>query len=362
MKNNAAKYDKAMAAGAVADQKLKFITPETAPLRLSGFAFGKCEGKFRRLPEDERFSDGVKILSWHTSGGRVDFRTDSTRLQIKVKLHKSSHMDHMPDVGSCGFDLYAGEPGRAVMIGTSRSKAGSDEYESTLHNDTLPGKMENYTINFPLYSGIESLLIGIDEDAQLQAPAPWADERPMVFYGTSITQGGCASRPGMSYPAILSRRFNIPALNFGFSGNGKGEPAVAEYLAKITDPAFYLLDYEPNARPDGVRETLSSFIDILREKHPETPVFVMSSLRFNREIPITGSPDIQADILAGSVKFQRAEVQRRKKAGDKNIHFINGGRIAGKDWHEFSVDGCHQTDLGFYMIANNLEKILKKVL
>ncbi|MBO5668496.1 MAG: SGNH/GDSL hydrolase family protein [Lentisphaeria bacterium] len=362
MKNSAAKYDKAMAAGVTAAEELKFITPETGPLRLSGFAFGKCDGKLRRLPEDERFSDGVKILSWNTAGGRVDFRTDSTRLQIKVKLHTSSHMDHMPDVGSCGFDLYAGEPGKSVMIGTSRSKAGSDEYESSLHNDTLPGKMENYTINFPLYSGIESLLIGIDANARMLPPAPWQSERPMVFYGTSITQGGCASRPGMAYPAILSRRFNIPALNFGFSGNGKGEPVMAEYLAKITDPAFYLLDYEPNARPEGIKETLSKFIDILREKHPETPIFVMSSLRFNREIPITGSPDIQAEILAESVRFQRAEVQRRKRAGDKNIYFINGGKVAGKNWHEFAVDGCHQTDLGFYMIANNLEKILKKVL
>jgi hypothetical protein len=166
----------------------------------------------------------------------------------------------------------------------------------------------------------------------------------------------------MAYPAILGRRFNIPVLNFGFSGNGKGEAIVARHLAQIPDPAAYILDYEPNALPAGIRQTLEGFIRILRQKHPDTPVFVMSALRFNREIPLTGTPDIQAGFLADSVRFQQNLIRKLQRSGDKNIHFINGAKIAGPDWHEFSVDGCHQTDLGFYFIANKLEKILKKFL
>lgn len=362
MKNNAANYDKAMAAVPKKDGILKFIPFDTPPIRLSGFPLAPFGDKLRRLPDDQRLSDAVRVLSSNTSGGRLDFRSDTRHLQIRVKLRNASHMDHMPDVGSCGFDLYMGEPGKSVMIGTSRAKNGSDAYTSQLHARELPGQFENYTINLPLYSGIESLEIGLDPEASLLPPAPWRDEQPMVFYGTSITQGGCASRPGMSYSNILGRRFNMPSLNFGFSGNGKGEPEVAGYLAQIKNPALYLLDYEPNALPEGIKNTLPDFLDILRSKHPETPIFVISSLRFNQEIIITGSPDIQADLLAESVKFQRKEINRRRRNGDKNIYFIDGGKIAGKDWHEFSVDGCHQTDLGFYMIANKLEKIFKKVL
>lgn len=362
MKNRVEKYDRAMAVDQKSCDTLRFIPFDMPPLRVSGFPFASPGECLRRLPDDQHLSQGVRFLSPHTSGGRIDFRSNTRHLCVKVKLRSSSHMYHMPDVGSAGFDLYMGEPDKAVMIGISRFENGSDEYTSYLHIYELPGKMENFLINMPLYSGIEALEIGIDPDAELLPPAPWKDDRPMVFYGTSITQGGCASRPGMSYTNILGRRFNMPSLNFGFSGNGKGEPEVAEYLAQIPDPALYLLDYEPNAQPEGVRKTLKEFIDILRNAHPDTPIFVMSSLRFNREIPITGDPDIQVPVLAGSAAFQRNEVNRRRRAGDKNIHFINGGKIAGKDWHEFSVDGCHQTDLGFYIIANQLEKILKKVL
>ena len=362
MKNEAAKYDRAMAAAANEEKPYRYLTADTEPLRLSGFAFRRPGEALKRLPDDPALSEAVRRLSWHTSGGRIDFRTDSSRISVKVRLTRSSHMDHMPDVGSCGFDLYVGEPGEAVMLGTSRSNAGADEYVSRLHSYDLSRKMRNFTLDLPLYSGIEELLIGVDEDASLLPPAPWHDPRPMVFYGTSITQGGCASRPGMAYTAILSRRFNRPALNFGFSGSGKGEPRVAEYLAQIADPALYLLDYEPNAMPDGIRDTLETFIDILREKHPETPIFVMSCLRFNREICITDDPEKQESTLSLSAAFQQSEVLRRRKAGDRNIHFINGGRIAGPHWHEFSVDGVHQTDLGFYVIANELTKILAPVL
>ncbi len=360
MKNFVAQYDQAMAVDNSSNEGLRYIPISQKPLRVSGFAFTGKDGSLRRLPENAGFSPGVAGLSEYTAGGRIDFRSNTKRIWVKVKLKNPSHMDHMPDTGSCGCDLYIGPAGRSYMLGTSRFQAGANEYESRMHNYELPGTMENFSINMPLYSGVESFLIGIDKEAELLPPAPFATDRPLVIYGSSITQGGCASRPGMAYPAILGRRFNQPVLNFGFSGNGKGETIVAEHLAMIDDPACYILDYEPNALPAGIRQTLETFIDILRKKHPATPIFVMSSLRFNREITITGSPDIQAKQLADSVKFQQSIVRKKQRSGDKNIHFIHGGKIPGKNWHEFSVDGCHQTDLGFFIIANKLENILSR--
>ena len=362
MNNSAAKFDPAMAVPNKSQEGLKFIPFDTPPIRLTGFVFHEPGKTLRRFPLTQDLPHGVEVQAYHTSGGRLDFRSNTRRLWIRVKLHESSHADHMPDTGGCGFDLYIGEPGKAAMLGGSRSKAGSDEYTSALHTFELSGKMENYTINMPLYSGVLSLEIGIDEDAQILPPAPFASEQPIIVYGTSITQGGCASRPGMAYTAILSRYFNQPVLNYGFSGSGRGEPVVAEYLTKIENPAAFILDYEPNAQAEGIRETLETFISILRKKNPETPILVMSSVRMNREIPISGSPEIQAPKQAASVRFQQGLIRRLRKAGDKNLYFINGGKISGKDWHEFSVDGIHQTDLGFYFIAKGLKKVLKKIL
>ena len=347
-------YDKAMSFTAVTDQNIQYHSPFEPPFRISGFAFGFADG-FRRLPDDPELPEAVRFLASHCAGGRIDFKTDSKKIFVKVELRNQSHMDHMPDTGSCGCDLYTGDPGEEHLLGVTRFPAGSDSYTSKLHSHEFSTrKIRNFTINLPLYSGIKSLEIGLEDDAEILPPAPWSNDSPIIVYGSSITQGGCASRPGMAYTAIISRKLNQPVLNYGFSGNGKGEPILAEYLSSINSPALYLLDYEPNAQPEGIRKTLSAFLDILRKKHPETPIIQMSSLRFNAELPVTGSPEIQFHAMAESVKFQRREINRRKKAGDKNIYFISGATLCGKNWHEYAVDGTHQTDLGFSVMAKSL--------
>ena len=342
-------------------KNLRYIKLDDECWRLSGFAFRQPHQDLHRLPDSREIPPAVAALARHTSGGRLDFISNTTRIWVKVKLKDPSHMYHMPDSGSCGFDLYSGAPGESFFIGASRFKAGANKYESKMHLYKFDGNFHHFTLNFPLYSGIKSLKIGIDKDAEIRPPAPWQDDRPMVFYGSSITQGGCASRPGMAYPAILGRRFNRPVFNFGFSGSGMGESVVAAQLAKIPDPALFLLDYDGNAKLEGMQRTLKDFISILRQSHPDTPIVVLSSLRYNREIPITGSPDIQLPEIAASADFQRAEVERRQQTGDKNIYFVHGGTICGKLWHEFAVDGIHPTDLGFFHLADELENIIAKI-
>jgi len=320
-------------------------------------------GKMRRLPDDPALSEAVRFLSNHTSGVRLDFKSTSKQIRLRVKLSHVSHMDHMAQTGSCGFDLYSGKPGKSYLVGTARFPFDADSFETTLLRNCFPTeKMRDFTLNFPLYSGVESLEIGFDQNSEIAPPEPWSSRGKMIFYGTSITQGGCASRPGMVYSALLGRALNRPVLNFGFSGNGKGEKVVAEHLARIEDAGVFVLDYEPNARPEGIRATLSDFIDTLRQKHADTPIVVMSSLRFNLELVFTEDTDIQQKDLAESARFQRREVNRRRRAGDKNIFFINGATLGGKNWHEFSVDGTHQTDLGFFVIAERLLPKLKKIL
>ena len=353
-------YDQAMSYTAVTDENMLYHSPFESPFRISGFAYGLQDGLLSRFPDDPALPEAVRFLATHCAGGRIDFKTDSKKIFVKVELRNTSHMDHMPDTGSCGCDLYVGEPGEEFFIGVSRFPAGSESYNCKLHSYEFNNKkIRNFTINLPLYSGIKSIEIGLEDDAKILKPAPWSNDSPIVIYGSSITQGGCASRPGMAYPAIISRKLNRPVLNFGFSGNGKGEAIVAEYLAKITDPALYLLDYEPNAQPAGIRKTLETFLDILRKSHPTTPIIQMSCIRFNAELPATESTAIQFPLMSESIKFQRREISKRQKVGDKNIYFLSGAALCGKNWHEYSVDGTHQTDLGFSVMAQSLLKKMR---
>lgn len=353
-------YDELMRARGIDRDGMRWMSLDTPPLRASGMAFRKPGEPLRRMPLDGRFPDAVNFLASHTSGVQLAFRSDTTNVAVRVKLVNDSKMDHMPRVGSSGFDLYIGEPKRRFYAGSSRFPFNADEYSGKLNQHPLPaGVTREFLVDFPLYSGVESFELGIDADASLEAPSPWDDPRPVVVYGTSITQGGCASRPGMSWTNILSRKWNLPVLNFGFSGSGKGEVAVISQLAAVENPRLYVLDYEPNAGLDGIKATLEGALDILRAAHPETPIAVVSSSRFNSEIAASGNLMERAEMFEQGVAFQRGTVERRRAAGDRKLVFIDGGMPYG-DWHEYTVDGVHFTDLGFMRAAEYLAPYLEE--
>lgn len=356
------KFDRSTGVENNDNKGLRYIDIDMDELRVSGFAFRKKGEPFSRMPRDRKLPNAVTVLARNTAGGRIDFASNTTRIWLKVKLKEAGHMDHMPDTGSCGFDLYMGEPGKSYFIGTSRFKQGEDKYETRMHNFLFDGAMHNFTLNMPLYSGVKSVKIGIDENAEILPPAPWSDERPLVIYGTSITQGGCASRPGMAYTAILGRRFNRPVLNFGFSGSGRGEAIVATHLAKVENPGAFILDYDANTNLEEMKNTLEEFIAVLRAAHPEVPLVVISGPRYNREIILSCDIDTPMQAKALSAEFQENTVKKLRDAGDKNIYFINGGKLYGELWHELSVDGVHATDAGFLIYAQNLSNFLDEIL
>ena len=355
------KFDRNMAVKNVDETEMKWFSADDEPLRLTGFYFRKKGGLFRRFDLDDNLPPAVNGLAWHTAGGQLSFISNTKVVRLKVTLGHESLMDHCTKIGSSGFDIYMGKPGgKQYFCGSSRIKVNSDSYEVDLFKCER-AEMREFTVNFPLYCGVDSFEIGFDADAEIKAPTPWKCDKPVVVYGTSITQGGCANRPGMAYTNIISRRLNRPFLNFGFSGSGRGEPYVFEQLAKVEDPAMFILDYEANANT-GIWTTLSEGIDILRAKHPDTPIMVVSKFHFNREYVETGSLTARAPAAEKSWKFERAEVNRRRRAGDKNITFVYGGWKNEKDWTEFTVDGVHATDLGFYMFAKMLTPKIAKVL
>ncbi len=343
---------------------LKYLIPAEKPLRLSGFCWYDTDHVYRRLPlrPDGKLSRGVELLAWNTAGGQVAFRSDTGRIVLKVKMRSNNVMYHMAQTGTAGFDLYAGPPGRQRFFGVTRFPAGAKEYTARLFQGER--RMRDFTINFPLYAGVDQVFIGVDADAEVEAPPAWEDDRPIVIYGTSITQGGCASRPGMAYTNLLSRRLNRPVVNLGFSGNGKGEPEVAAEIAKIENPACFILDYEANVhQAKRMRDTLTPFIGILRKNHPDVPILLLSKVRYAYEgRDLERGNDLPRPKSVQAIQAEEHAAFEKLSREDANLHFLSGDDLLGADFDECSVDGVHPTDLGFYRMAEKLEPAIRQLL
>ncbi len=353
------KYDAMMADRLISGRDLVWYGVDDPPFRLGGLPFRHPGGRFRRLPElpAGAIPEAVDMLAWHTSGATLAFKTDSVRICLRARLAYSNLMDHMTAVASGGFDLYLGTPGARRFCTVTRFPADRIEYSLVLLEGLAPVGMREYLLNFPLYSGVETVEIGLAPDAVVAPPTPWRSKKRIVFYGTSITQGGCASRPGMSLTGILSRRWNMEVVNLGFSGSGRGEPEVIELVAQVPDPALIVFDYAPNAGLAGLKRTLPGAVDIIRRHHPETPLALMTPLHFCRELLSSE----RAGEFREAEALMRSEVGRRRSTGDDNIHFVCGtAEEAG--WSEYTVDGIHYTDLGFSrqadLVAPQLEGLL----
>lgn len=358
---DAVKLDRNMTVEAVRADALKWLSPLEPPFHIAGFAWFEQERKYRRLPSAtaDALPPAVDILANCTAGGQIRFRTDSSQLSIRVKLAGPGNMYHMPATGQCGFDCYLGEPGEQRYLSTTRFDPTQTEYEFSFY-DWKAKRPLQVTLNFPLYQGVEEVWIGVDEDANIGAPSEYASSKPVVLYGTSITQGGCATRPGMAYPNLLSRCLPFEFINLGFSGNGRGEPEVARTIAGIADPAMFVLDYEANAgTAEQLAETLPAFIRILRERHPAVPILVVSKIRYAGEWFYEEKRHLASD----RKHVQQSTVERLQKEGDANIHFLDGGTLLGEeDAEECTVDGAHPTDLGFLRMAKSLAPVIRELI
>jgi lysophospholipase L1-like esterase len=353
------KDDKAVGPKEAEGDQLTWHVPSEPPFRLAGFAWFQHDRAYRRLPVTPKWPlpEAVDNLANCTAGGQIQFQTNSRKVAVRVRLAAPASMDHMPQTGSAGFDCYLGRPKRQRYWSTTRFPFGADSYTCSLLD--LPERAKrSVTLNFPLYQGVKEVLVGMEPDARVQAPPPYEDDRLIVVYGTSITQGGCAARPGMAFTNILSLRLNRPFVNLGFSGSGRGEPEVARTIAEIPNPACFLLDYEGNAGGGQLERTLNAFINILREAHLETPILVVSMIRMARD---HFSP-VEAREREERRDFQHRTVEEQRAAGDANIHFMDGGGLLGRDFDECTVDGVHPTDLGFWRMAKALEPVLKGIL
>ncbi len=355
-------YDPAMApGGSEAPPEFCWFGSDDRRCRLEGVRFRGPGDRLRRLPDDPALPEAVRHLAAHTSGLSLGFITGTGRLRLKVKLYSRSRHDHMPATGDAGFDLYWRSVSGWHFVAVTRLSPDENTYEADLLKNA-PRQEREFLLNYPLYSGVESVEIGIDPDASLRPPPPRADSRPVVIYGSSITQGACASRPGQAFANILSRRLGYEFLNYGFSGNGKGEPAVIDYLAQVPDPAMFILDYEANAGPAGIRATLEPALRRLRRDHAAVPIVILTRIPWGGELLETGDVKRRGAAARASFEFQKELVERLRGEGDRRLRLVDGSDLAGEDWDAGLVDGTHPNDLGFRRMADALEPLLRDIL
>ena len=218
------KIDQNFSAPGIGSFTMVYTNVRKAPLELEGLPwFQRNKSIFYRIPrsmKEKELNRGILDLAWHTSGVCVRFRSDSPILSIRAKLAYSFDMNHMPRAGSEGFDSYCSPDGDVPLYNkTVQPNRDQTEIEALLGVSPKKGSLCDWLVNFPLYGGVESVEIGIVKGSRLEAPTPHRIARPILFYGSSITQGGCASRPGNAYTSMLCRALDAPQINLGFSGS-----------------------------------------------------------------------------------------------------------------------------------------------
>lgn len=333
----------------------QIVYHDASAFPLLGKATEATATRYERLPDSLQHISRKPLwdLGRNSAGLALRFRSNSTCIAARWEVRDNRSMNHMTPTGIKGLDLYCLQDGEWIFAGSGRPQGKVNK--ATIVKNMLPQERE-YLLYLSLYDGVTSLAIGVDSLSEILQPAVDLPrrEKPIVFYGTSILQGGCASRPGMAHTNILERRLNRECINLGFSGNALLDLEIAHLMASV-DASMFVLDFVPNATVEQMRERADEFYSIIRRKHPHTPILFIEDPIF------THSPfDTRiAKEVKDKNEILNAIFQSLKQRGEKNIYFLSSRDIIGHDG-EATVDGIHFTDLGFMRYAEVLYPILKK--
>ena len=361
MKMNIADIDKNYAVTTIEGYDITFYDVfKDAFWMLEGLPFAEKNGNFCRLPMEllDKASEGVRGLSWHTSGGAVRFISDTPALTIKHTPANTLVSDNVPFTNCAGVDVYRRLPGEKCFIhcGTPRfHRCDIANMRNPLVCKNESGQEYEYLINFPRYGGLDDFAVGVVTGSTFRPAPARRVNKPIVFYGSSITHGSAASRPGLHYTARLCRAVDAEEINYGFAGNAKGEDLLAEMISDLEMSAF-VLDYDHNApSPEHLEATHSRFFKIIRAKHPDLPVIMMNRPA-NWEFGDRTDKDKRRQIVFNT--FDEA-----RKNGDKNVWFIDGESFfEGVDRCECTSDLTHPNDIGFERMYLKVLPVLKEAL
>lgn len=362
--------DKNMAWPTITNQDVEWKSCREEPFSLHGVIYSEEEGVFRRMTNKwahaEGLGEGIIYLSRCTSGGRIRFKTNSPYVAIKCVIPSADIMSNMTIMGAFGLSLYVNGnySGNYTPIWANllnpidglvetkgwfyKEERNSVAFEGLINVEGEGDKQID--LYLPLYSGVKELYIGVKEGSTITKTNSYTYEKPIVFYGSSITQGASASHPGNDYVSVVSRWLDSDYLNLGFSGNCIAQKSMVEYLASL-NPSIYVIDYDHNASgAKMLTETHMPLYRAIRKAHPTTPIIFITK------------PDCDYDKFA----LERKAViyntyQTALNEGDKNVDFIDGKELFGTEDRELcTADKCHPNDLGFYRMAKVIEPVLRK--
>jgi len=322
----------------------------TPPIKLYG---AYDYDRFLRIDEAvaKNTNDGVAWLNTHTAGVRARFSTNSTFLAVSWEADSLGIYPNMPLSGSAGFDLYDDDKNIFEWNFTPEMDKTKFEIARKFRSNE---KLHNLTLNFPMYNLVKNVHIGVAKGSYISYGKEYEGKK-IVYYGSSITQGGCACRPGLSYQSIIARKNNYDYLNLGFSGSARGEEAIAEYIADL-DMDVFVYDYDYNApNEQHLKDTHERLFKTFRSKHPHTPVIIVSA------------PN---NFYGKTVEDKRVAIIRQTyenaiKGGDKNVFFIDGREaFYNSVGNEYTVDALHPTEAGFVcmarLIGDKIDEALRK--
>ncbi len=328
-------------------------------LPLYGKAREDTKERYERLPAEfeGRSRQAIWNLGRNSAGLYIRFNSDSKNIWCRWTAKFGNMMNHQTLVGTRGLDLYGlNDKGEWRFIAAAKPNPSSKTTETKVISN-MTGKPTEYMLYLPLYDGISSLEIGVDSTAYIKAPlveSPRTNS-PIVMYGTSILQGGCANRPGMAYTNILGRRFNREVINLGFSGNALLDMEIAELMASVEDPAIFVFDYVPNAYDYLIREKGEQFFRIVRDAHPDVPILFLEDPHFAH---YDWDSNIKTEVDKKNAA-QRELFEKLKKQGEKRIYYLKSDDMVGHDAEAF-VENIHFTDLGMMRYADWISPYLKK--
>ena len=327
---------------------------------VEGRGFNDTKKFFDRLPARAEATVRAAVwgLSRHSAGMMARFATNSTTIRVRYRLSSGNlAMSHMPATGVSGVDLYA-DNGEGEMKWVNVTRPTSQEVNAVLASriDRLPeNRKRACQLYLPLYNGVESLEVGVNRDSDFEPLLP-RKEKPIVFYGTSIMHGACASRPGMCISSLVGRKLNRPVINLGFSGNGKMEAEVGKLICEL-NPAVIAVDCLPNMNAVLVRERTEKLVNLIRKAHPKVPLLLVEDRSF------TNAPFFKSrrDHHAASRRELRLAYQRIQEQKIPGIHYLSGEQLLGTDG-EGATDGSHPNDLGMVRYAEAYEKALRQLI
>lgn len=335
----------------------QLVYHDASKFPLLGKATEAARARYERLPDSLKNISRPPLwnLSRNSAGMAIRFRSNSTQIAAKWETSSNNHMNHMTDIGVKGLDLYCLQKNGIWRFVNSARPAGKKTQTTVIAN--MQPEEREFMIYLPLYDGLVSLSIGVDSLSFISQPAIESpiSKKPIAFYGTSILQGGCASRPGMAHTNIISRRLNRECINLGFSGNALLDLEVAKVIAEI-DAGVFVLDFVPNASIKHMKERMEAFYQIIRSKHPETAIVFIEAPIFTHAL----FDKVIAREVQNKNKTLNNIFHTLRKKGDENIYIIHSDKMLGEDG-EATVDGIHFTDLGMMRYADLVCPILEKL-